>query len=978
MTRAEGKWITGMSADRHEPAWPEGVWIGAEQAPCGEAFYRHVFTLADPAQVAHAVLRLSGRHRTDIHLNGRLLKRCVHWVGTYEVDLWHDLKAGKNVLAIAAFDKERHAPWVAPVLCLRAADGSDVFATGAAGWRCLAGSAPSEWAQTWFDDRGWGVALAKEPLRAGALPHKGPRSLVFSRSFTLEAAPRSARVRVSGLGLYELRINGQKAGDEQLTPGWTEYDRRIEYQTFEVGGLLAAGANRIEIITGNGWWLLHHRDFARTGVDCALKAWMEIDIERPSGAPLRIVTDASWQAAPSAVLMNHLYYGETVDCGFEESRQPADLRACVVHADLPPAGRFHCSEPLFNRLFDAVRRTFRGKFHAVPTDCPQRDERLGWMADAGNIPDVAALYFDVSRFFDKWVVDMEDAQAKFGHFPDFAPSMGWSERGSARGAPGWADAGVKVPWELYCHYGDIGRLRAHYPAMRQHVETLVRESRDGLLPASGWGDWLAVEASPAEPVGTAYFYHSADLLARAARALGCTDDVGRPGQLARVEVVAADLAHQGDADAGAHGGVAKHGAEQPGNLHAAVGGVARLQGVAVGLVVGAGAGVELDGVGRRVGRDGVGDIEHPAEAAEAGRGVPHLVGVFDMHLEAGVERRVDRVGLRRGVRGYAVGAEADQLGGPGDVIVVGMDGDVQPHVGADPVAQLDHVLHRRSVGQAALAGVAVLGPLGHAGALALRPRHHAVLVGVHPVHETHHMEILHQRDEALVEHLAAVGGVAWAIQARVAETGAGRVAGLAARAGEGQPAGVVVGQGDVGRRGVGGLVVVKIGDTAAGPHRGDRAGLTLEHQLVGAELVVLAEDHRAGVLERPAFGVDVRHPLAPCPLLPWPGMHHDVREGVRTVPVAQEPDVHADVVRGRIGRLRGLRERDGAAREREGGEEGVEVMEGGHGELCQAEFSGGPLRVERLRAKTRAVTVFARRRGLTQMRRDGKERGAGR
>ncbi|MGC9452195.1 MAG: family 78 glycoside hydrolase catalytic domain [Oceanipulchritudo sp.] len=660
MRRAEGKWIAGDFADSHEPSWPEAVWMGPSQAPAGEAWYRHVFTVAEPAELGHAVVRLSGRHRTDIHLNGRLLKRCVHWVGTYEVDLWHHLKAGRNVLAIAAVDKERFQPWVAPVLCLRAADGSDAFATGAEDWRCTAGPAPAEWAQTWFDDRGWSGAVAKEPLRAGTLPDKGPRSLVFSRSFELEAAPRSARLRVTGLGLYELRINGRKAGDEQLTPGWTEYDRRIEYQEFDVGGLLTAGANRVEILTGNGWWLLHHRDFAATGVDRSLKAWMELDIERVSGAPLRIVTDGSWRASPSAVLMNHLYYGETVDCGSEEKEQPVvpvrelpaqaplvphaaepircvermrpialrrtgwgswivdfgqniagwvelepprtgvarvgvrhaeelrpdgslntdslrtaqaldtylrpgpgsgrlaprftyhgfryaeilgwpddlrmdDLRACVVHADLRPAGRFHCSEPLFNRLFDAVRRTFRGNFHAVPTDCPQRDERLGWMADAGNIPDVAALYFDVSRFFDKWVVDMEDAQAKSGHFPDFAPSMGASERGSAHGAPGWADAGVKVPWELYCHYGDTARLRAHYPAMRRHVETMIRESRDGLFPSTGWGDWLAVEASPAEPVGTAYFYHSTDLLARAARVLGNTDEAERhAGLLQRI------------------------------------------------------------------------------------------------------------------------------------------------------------------------------------------------------------------------------------------------------------------------------------------------------------------------------------------------------------------------------------------------------------------------------------------------------------
>ena len=117
---------------------------------------------------------------------------------------------------------------------------------------------------------------------------------------------------------------------------------------------------------------------------------------------------------------------------FGWSGESADLQAVVVHTDLESAGSFRCSNELLNDIYDATRWTFRDNFHAVPSDCPQRDERLGWMADAGNVPDVAALYFDIERYFDKWVVDMQDAQADTGYFPNFAPDTTGSGYGSSR------------------------------------------------------------------------------------------------------------------------------------------------------------------------------------------------------------------------------------------------------------------------------------------------------------------------------------------------------------------------------------------------------------------------------------------------------------------------------------------------------------------------------------------------------------------
>lgn len=653
-------WLAVAAPDDHAPRWPDSPWMlpAPHAGPAlGEAYYRRSFQIADPAALSMAALRLAGRQRTDVHINGRLVKRAIHWVGDYEIDLLGHLKPGKNVIALRALDRPGDQPAVAAALCLRQRRGAppddDTFILSGPGWRARPCSAPAEWAEVWFDDRLWPEPVSPpEPFPRRPAPPPAPRSVVLAKTLTLPAKPVRAVATISALGLYHLRINGSPATDQVLTPGWTEYDMRLEFQEFDVTPLLRAGENRFEILLGNGWWLLHLPGFRAEGRETRLTAAFRLDAALPDGTVETCATDQTWSARPSQILFNHLYHGEERDCSWDPSAAPAlavdvvpppsaalvpqmaepvrrtarlapvslkrtprgtwladfgenlagwvelpappapaariavthaellrpdgslntdSLRtaraacvyhnarpgsgplaplftyhgfryaeiagwpgdlppepaACVVHADLEPAGEFSCSDPLLNDIWAATRRTFRNNFHAVPTDCPQRDERLGWMADAGNIPDAAACFFNISRFFDKWAVDMGDAMAKNGFFPNFAPSMGGSERGPARGTPGWSDAGVTVPWALYQIYGDRERLAAHYPAMRRHVETMAAESNNGLFAQPGWGDWLAVEDSPQEPIGAAYFFRSAAFVARAAAALGLSADAER-------------------------------------------------------------------------------------------------------------------------------------------------------------------------------------------------------------------------------------------------------------------------------------------------------------------------------------------------------------------------------------------------------------------------------------------------------------------
>jgi alpha-L-rhamnosidase len=216
-----------------------------------------------------------------------------------------------------------------------------------------------------------------------------------------------------------------------------------------------------------------------------------------------------------------------------------------VHSAVTPAGRFDSSSPLLNQLWRNIVWTQRDNMHGVPTDCPQRDERLGWMGDIQVFAQTAIFNFDMAAFFKKWVADVRDAQADDGRFPDFAPHpFGRNERFS--GAPGWGDAGVVVPWRAYENYGDTRILADQFTAAARWIE-FVRKKNPTLLwknaRGNDYGDWLSGDTLvaegwpktggevPKEVFATAMFAHSTDLVARMARVLGRTDDARQYGEL---------------------------------------------------------------------------------------------------------------------------------------------------------------------------------------------------------------------------------------------------------------------------------------------------------------------------------------------------------------------------------------------------------------------------------------------------------------
>jgi len=219
--------------------------------------------------------------------------------------------------------------------------------------------------------------------------------------------------------------------------------------------------------------------------------------------------------------------------GFPGVPDKSAITGCVLNSDTPQVGTFKCSNPMVNQLWRNILWGQRGNFLSVPTDCPQRDERLGWMGDAQIFIRTATFNMDVAAFFSKWMYDVDDAQSEEGAFSEISPRFGSLEKHC--GAAGWADAGVIVPWTVYQVYGDTRIIERHYGSMSRWMDYVLRDNPDLIRKngrGSDYGDWLSIDAdTPKEILATAYWAHDARLMSRMAAATGRTEDQRRYEEL---------------------------------------------------------------------------------------------------------------------------------------------------------------------------------------------------------------------------------------------------------------------------------------------------------------------------------------------------------------------------------------------------------------------------------------------------------------
>ncbi len=505
-----------------------------------------------------------------------------------------------------------------------------------------------------------------------------------SREFTLEAFPAEATLRISALGLYRAFLNGKRVGNDLLTPGWTCYDDRIAYQTYDVAKLLQPGSNRIEIWLGDGWYRSQLMWAANPIVNCWGERTAAI-AELHAGGELLLKTDGSWKSGFTPVLRNGIYYGEDYDArirpqdshgidvlpfdkallvphetgavkeldalsptdswteadgrtvydfgqnagayirlrlkgaagaqvrvehsevlgperffdnrnyrsaraeliytlsgqgeeeyaplftfmGFRFARVTITGQAELVAIAMVPvtsvptrAGGFTSGIAAVNRLVDNTIWSQRSNFIEVPTDCPQRDERLGWTGDAQVFAGTACWLADSHTFLRKYLRDVihdQRANGAVSHFsPDPTRLHPIDGRGEWAGSTGWGDAIVIIPWQLYLHYGDSAALEECFPAMLRWLDYLWGISNGPIIrPPALWGahgftfgDWLQPVGDNRKPrptvaddcAATLYHFISTQLTAKIARILGETVEAARLEK--RAEEIRAAFKHE--------------------------------------------------------------------------------------------------------------------------------------------------------------------------------------------------------------------------------------------------------------------------------------------------------------------------------------------------------------------------------------------------------------------------------------------------
>ena len=228
--------------------------------------------------------------------------------------------------------------------------------------------------------------------------------------------------------------------------------------------------------------------------------------------------------------------------GYPGELTPQSLTGIVIHSAMSPAGDFETSNQLINKLQHNIVWGQKGNFLDVPTDCPQRDERLGWTGDAQVFSRTAAFNMDVAGFYTKWLKDVAADQLESGSVPYVIPDVLSAKNKPAGGAAGWADVAVIIPWTMYLTYGDKRMLELQYDSMSKWIEYMRKRAGDDYIWDGDYhfGDWLAFATTrPDYPgattgkdlIATAFFAHSTDLMRRIALVLGRQNDANRYGEL---------------------------------------------------------------------------------------------------------------------------------------------------------------------------------------------------------------------------------------------------------------------------------------------------------------------------------------------------------------------------------------------------------------------------------------------------------------
>ena len=510
-------------------------------------------------------------------------------------------------------------------------------------------------------------------------------SPLLRKEFNLGKKVKSAHVFISGLGYYELYLDGKKVGNHKLDPGTSDFNKRALYVAYDVTNYLNSGDNAIGVWLGNGYFRMSRkRPFRYYGDRPQLL--LQMNITFTDGSEVHIVSNTSWKVSAGPIVANSVYDGEVYDARREEKgwdttgyndqswsnavkvdvprdrvlsaqlfppirvekrmypikmTQPVkntyvfdfgqnftgwpvlrvnggegervvmktaevsrkdmvqmqggnttsivdtidnredrsakardiyilsgkpgtevysprftyqgfryvqvqgypgkpnltSVTADFVHTDVTKVGSFKCSNPLFNRIHHNVLWGQRSDLMSMPTDCPQRDERMGWMADADLSAEEAMHNFDMAAFYTNWINEIQDEQNPNGSVPDIVPDHKWLS-GTHIGTPSWQVAYPLLVWYMHKYYGDNRIMEEHYNSLKKWMDYMESISHDYII-TKGRGDWVPPERGgpPGDHsialTSTGYYYISANIMMQVAGILGNKSDSLKYAKLAQ-------------------------------------------------------------------------------------------------------------------------------------------------------------------------------------------------------------------------------------------------------------------------------------------------------------------------------------------------------------------------------------------------------------------------------------------------------------
>lgn len=605
---------------------------------------------------AEAVIQTMARGNYDLIINGKIIDSKSNWQAFEYQGILKYLKVGKNTIVIKTTTTkspstknsiEKTAGLAALVQIKNQNGGITYYSTPDKRWEARYDN-QKEWKQTEIIVETTEITEVSKPS-----PLAKP-AVMIRKKFSINKEVKSARLYITALGSYQAFINGNRVGNDVLTPEFTEYSKRVTYQTYDITSLLKEGKNVISSLLGDGWFSSPlgwdgERNYFMPGLNRLLA---EIHYEFIDGSRDKIITDDSWKIKESPIRLSEIYAGEYYDArleqpgwaslGFDDTQwEPAKIsegtkgklssqintpvkvtskvipknkyqlpngkwifdmgQNMVGWAKLKVKGNsgdvvkmrfaektnpdgsiyvenlrnasvtdtyvlkgaeqevftphftFHgfryielsgypgklmddsiivevissvsartgeiiTSNELINSMYSLGIWGQRGNFISVPTDCPQRDERLGYTGDGQVFWRTGAYNYNISSFTRKWMRDITDEQTDDGSFTNTAPGV--PKRNKRNGAPGWVDAGVIVPWTTWMQYGDKSVIIENWDAMMAYMDYVQKQSENYIRPGSFLGDWLGLTPTPQTLISTAFWAKTSMMMSQMAKAIG--------------------------------------------------------------------------------------------------------------------------------------------------------------------------------------------------------------------------------------------------------------------------------------------------------------------------------------------------------------------------------------------------------------------------------------------------------------------------